>query len=162
MINESSPLYKALSLPFDAALKLNFPEQSLNKMIQEFAEGKVKISDFHCHAGYVSCGIKKGILPRINVEVGIEQITLNQTECILLLKDRRGNIAKLINLLANFGVSLPLKPYREDIMSLDLTHQWLQKKKGQPKEILTLLDTLTIKVDIAPAEARVTLAAQQN
>ncbi|GEM_PF-4804147 len=81
MIDESSALYKALSLPFDAALKLNVPDQSLNKLIQEFTEGKVKISDFHCHAGYVSCGIKKGILPRLNVEVGIEQITLNLVSC---------------------------------------------------------------------------------
>jgi len=162
MIDESSALYKALSLPFDAALRLNVPEQSLNKLIHEFTKGKVEISDFHCHAGYVSCGIKKGILPRINVEVGIEQITLNQTECILLLKDRKGNLVKLINLLGFFGVSLPLKPYHENHMSLDFTRQWTQKKKGQPKAILTLLDTLTIKVDIVLEEARLEFAVQQE
>jgi hypothetical protein len=154
-------LFDMLSLPFGAELNLNIPEQTLEKVFQEYTKDKLEITEFHCMEGYFSFYAKKGILPRMNIQIGIQEITLNREQCILLLSDNKGNILKLIDILSIVGIKLPLKPHHDNLMHLDLSQSWLQKMKGQPKALLTILDTLKVNVEIIPAFMRVKLKTYQ-
>lgn len=152
---------KMLSLPFGAELNLNIPEQSLEKVIQEYAQGKVEVSEFHCMDGYFGFYVKKGILPRMNIQLGIEEIVINSKELIVSLSDRVGNLSKLVSLLSMVGVNLPLKTKPGNLIQIDVSHHWQQQMKTQPDEILQLLETLQVNALIIPTKLKLIFTKPQ-
>lgn len=158
--NFSSLLHKILSQPFTPEMNLAIPEESLFQVVQYVVEGKVNISDFSCRDGYISCNIKKGILPHLDVRLGIKEVILNSKQFHLILTDLKGNISKLISILNTVGLNIPVKIDKNRVLCLDLSQKLQQLVVMQPKDYLALLDALCINVIIAPKELRLHIAVQ--
>lgn len=150
-------LLQMLSLPFEGELNLTIPDKTIERVIIDQVKGQLEITEFHCFDGFFSFYAKKGILPRMNIHLGIDEVTLNRTQCILLLSDKKGNLFKLIDNIGRVGIQLPLKPYRDNLMYLGLSSAWMQNKSHQPMEIDALLDALKVIIEIIPAHTKLNL-----
>jgi len=140
-------LIQMLSLPFGAELNLSIPEQTLEKIIQKYAKGKLAITGLHCFDGYISFDAKKGKLPKYNIQIRIEEVTLNRSQLIISYSEKKGNLSNVGSMLGKLPfMHLPISVSGDKQFQLNLSHRWQQKMKNQPEAILGLMDKLKLQV----------------
>ena len=156
-------LLQLLSLPFGAELNLNIPEQTLEKVIQDYTKGKVAISEFHCMDGYLSFKVGIGIIFHANIQISIDEVILNPTQCIVTIGDKKGNLSSLVSKLDKVPfLHLPITMRGDKQFKLDLSHQGLLQIKNLPESILSLIDRLKVEVVIIPRKLVLKLGMAQD
>jgi len=144
---------KLLELPWSADLNFTISEEMLEAILKEAVGEKIQIKEVRCREGFISIAVKK--LLTVTLELAVESIRISRNECVLVLRDVKGNISifsPIINLLP-----FPLKVHQGGLIDIDLSDKIQKKIALLPKGMVECLDRVNLYIIVTNKEMRISL-----
>lgn len=145
---------KFIEMPWSADLRFSVSEEMLEAILKEAVGNKIKIASVQCHQDYIGISFS-AMITTITVELAVESIHISKNECVITIKDVKGNISAFRSLINLFDI--PLKIKKDGIIEIDLSDKVRDYLSSLHWRIVDLMEKTKIDVIFVPRKCIVCL-----